>query len=98
MLSSERDDPWRDGGFDPDLELGFEPPGVKPRLGVYDGFLGVYRPPRLLSLSLNESGVDADNDDLDGRDIATERADRSRICGIFNFQISLLSNVRHMCE
>lgn len=53
-------------------------PGVNPRLGVYDGLRGVYRPPKLLSLSLNESGVDADNDERDGRDIATDRADFSR--------------------
>lgn len=79
VLSSESVEPCRDGGFDPGREPGFEPPGVKPLLGVYDGLRGVYRPPKLLSLSLNESGVDADNDDLDGRDIATERADRSRI-------------------
>jgi len=32
----------------------------------------------LLSLSLNESGVDADNDDLDGRVIAMDLAERSR--------------------
>lgn len=38
----------------------------------------MYRPPRLLSLSLSESGVDADSDDRDGRDIATERDDLSR--------------------
>lgn len=34
--------------------------------------------PKLLSLSLNESGVEADNDDRDGRDIAIERDERSR--------------------
>lgn len=34
--------------------------------------------PKPLSLSLNESGVDADNDERDGRDIATERDERSR--------------------
>lgn len=84
VLSSDNDEPCRDGGLDParlaGREFGFEPPGVNPvRLGVYDGFRGVYRPPpKLLSLSLNESGVDADNDDRDGRDIATERAERSR--------------------
>jgi hypothetical protein len=40
----------------------------------------VKRPPadKLCSLSLNESGVDADNDDRDGRDIAIERVERSR--------------------
>ena len=32
----------------------------------------------LLSLSLNESGVEADNEDLDGRDIAMDRDERSR--------------------
>lgn len=45
VLSSDNDEPWRDGGFDPGREpgreLGFEPPGVKPRLGVYDGLRGV---------------------------------------------------------
>lgn len=48
VLSKERDDPWRDGGLEParlaGRELGLdplrEPPGVSPRLGVYDGFLG----------------------------------------------------------
>jgi len=89
VLSSDRFEPWCDGGFEPallaGLELGFDPfldpPGVSPVLfGVYDGFLGVYLPPapRLLSLSLNESGVDADSDDRDGRDIATDRTDLSR--------------------
>jgi hypothetical protein len=40
----------------------------------------VKRPPadKLCSLSLNESGVDADNDERDGRDIAIERVERSR--------------------
>lgn len=42
-----------------------------------DDFLGVY-PRELPSLSLNESGVDADNDDLDGRDIAIDLVERSR--------------------
>lgn len=89
VLSKDKFEPCLDGGLDPvrlaGLEFGFEPlrdpPGVIPVLfGVYDGFLGVYRPPtpRLLSLSLNESGVEADNDDLDGLDIATERTDLSR--------------------
>lgn len=41
VLSSDSVDPWRDGGFDPGRELGFEPPGVNPRLGVYDGLRGV---------------------------------------------------------
>lgn len=35
--------------------------------------------PEELSLSLRESGVDADRDDRVGRDIATERCDLSRI-------------------
>lgn len=76
----------REFGFDPFLD----PPGVKPVLfGVYDGFRGVYFPgPMLLSLSLSESGVEADNDDLDGRDIATERTERSRTCLINIDQIS----------
>lgn len=41
-------------------------------------FLGVYARPKLLSLSLNESGVDADNEDRDGRDMATDLDERSR--------------------
>lgn len=82
VLSRESADPWCDGGLDPPRlagrELGFDPPGVRTtRLGVYDGLRGVYRP-RLLSLSLSESGVDAESDDRDGRDMATERAERSR--------------------
>lgn len=83
VLSNDNDEPWRDGGLEPGREFGFEPPGVKPRLGVYDGLRGVYRPPKLLSLSLSESGVDADNDERDGRDMATERADFSRTCWLF---------------
>lgn len=46
-------------------------------LNPTDDFLGVY-PRELPSLSLNESGVDADNDDLDGRDIAIDFTERSR--------------------
>lgn len=38
-------------------------------LNPTEDFLGVYAR-ELPSLSLNESGVDADNDDRDGRDIA----------------------------
>lgn len=34
----------------------------------------------LLSLSLNESGVEADNDDRDGRDMAMDLDERSRTC------------------
>lgn len=86
VLSSDSDEPCRDGGFDPGREFGFDPLGVNPRLGVYDGLRGVYRPPKLLSLSLNESGVDADNDDRDGRDMATERADFSRTFSIHKIQ------------
>lgn len=79
MLSNESVDPWREGGFEParltgrelGLELPSDPPGVNPVLVGTDGFLCVYRP-WLLSLSLNESGVDADNDDRVGRDIATD--------------------------
>lgn len=41
VLSSDNDEPWRDGGFDPGREFGLEPPGVNPRLGVYDGLRGV---------------------------------------------------------
>lgn len=48
-----------------------------PNLNPTDDFLGVY-PRELPSLSLNESGVDADNDDLDGRDIAIDFTERSR--------------------
>lgn len=41
VLLRDCDDPWRDGGFEPGLEFGFEPLGVNPRLGVYDGLRGV---------------------------------------------------------
>lgn len=79
VLSRESVDPCREGGFDPGREFGFDPLGVRPRLGVYEGLRGVYLPPpKLLSLSLNESGVEADSEERDGLDIATERADRSR--------------------
>lgn len=91
LLSNDNVDPCRDGGFEPERlagrEFGFEPfrepPGVMPVVlfGVYETFRGVYRPavPRLLSLSLNESGVDADNDVLVVLvDIATDRTDLSR--------------------
>lgn len=48
VLSNDNDDPWRDGGFEPlrlaGREFGLDPPrdppGVSPRLGVYDGFRG----------------------------------------------------------
>lgn len=43
-----------------------------------DDFLGVYPRPKLLSLSLNESGVEADNEDRDGRDMAMDLDERSR--------------------
>ena len=43
-----------------------------------DDFLGVYPRPMLLSLSLNESGVEADNEDRDGRDMAIDLDERSR--------------------
>lgn len=43
-----------------------------------DDFLGVNPRPMLLSLSLNESGVEADNEDLDGRVIAIDLDERSR--------------------
>lgn len=49
----------------------------KTYLNPTDDFLGVY-PRELPSLSLKESGVDADNDDLDGRDIAMDLDERSR--------------------
>lgn len=83
--------PCRDGGLEPvrlaGLELGFDPfldpPGVTPvRIGVYEGFLGVYRlptTPKLLSLSLSESGVDADREErLRVDDMATDFCERSR--------------------
>lgn len=41
VLSSDSDEPCRDGGFEPGREFGFDPLGVKPRLGVYDGLRGV---------------------------------------------------------
>lgn len=41
-------------------------------------FLGVNPRPMLLSLSLNESGVEADNEDRDGRDMAIDLDERSR--------------------
>lgn len=37
-------------------------------------------PMLLLSLSLSESGVEADREERDGRDMATERWERSRTC------------------
>lgn len=90
-LFSESVLPCREGGLEParlaGLELGFdpflEPPGVRPvRIGVYEGFLGVYRLPTtpiLLSLSLRESGVDAESDErLRVDDIATDFCERSR--------------------
>lgn len=43
-------------------------------------FLGVNPRPMLLSLSLNESGVEADNEDRDGRDMAMDLDERSRTC------------------
>lgn len=85
VLSRDNVDPWRDGGLEPcrlnGRELGFElpsdPPGVSPvRVGT-DGFLCVYLP-WTLSLSLNESGVEADNEDRVGRDMATDLWDFSR--------------------
>lgn len=90
VLSNDRFDPCLDGGFEPwrlaGLEFGFEPaldpPGVIPVRGAYDTFLcGVYLPDgpvRPPSLSLKESGVDADSDEREGRDIGIERMDRSR--------------------
>lgn len=59
------------------LELPKDPPGVRPVLVGTEGFLCVNLP-WLLSLSLNESGVDADNDDREGRDMATDLWDFSR--------------------
>lgn len=41
VLSNDNDEPWRDGGLEPGREFGFDPPGVNPRLGVYDGLRGV---------------------------------------------------------
>lgn len=60
-------DPLRLNGRELGFEFPREPPGVI--LNPTDDFLGVY-PRELPSLSLNESGVDADNDERDGRDIA----------------------------
>lgn len=85
-------EPARLAGREFGLEPLREPPGVTPvRLGVYDGLRGVYRPAAaeveapppttpmlLLSLSLSESGVEADSEERDGRDMATERCERSR--------------------
>ena len=49
---------------------------------MYETFLGVYLPmpvpAKLPSLSLSESGVEADNDDRVGLDMATDRTERSR--------------------
>lgn len=89
VLSSDSDDPCRETGLEParlnGLEFGLdalrEPPGVRlARVGTA-GLRGVWiRPaiPKLDSLSLRESGVEADREDFDGRDIATERCERSR--------------------
>lgn len=69
VLSSDKFDPCLDGGLLPGrlpvleagLELFLDPPGD---MGVrYDGFLGVLK--EALSLSDNESGVPADNEDFD---------------------------------
>lgn len=67
VLSSDKFDPCLEGGLlpgllpvlDAGLELFLDPPGVM--FDRYVGLLGVLNP---LSLSLNESGVPADNDDL----------------------------------
>lgn len=118
VLSRDNVDPWRDGGLEPcrlnGRELGFElpsdPPGVSPvRVGT-DGFLCVYLP-WTLSLSLNESGVEADNEDRVGRDMATDLWDfsrtwsaamRRRLLARFNGQeevdvINWGTNTRHLC-
>lgn len=71
-------DPFRLNGLEFGLELPLEPPGVKPVLKPTDDFRGVYPRPILLSLSLSESGVDAESDERDGRDIAMDLDERSR--------------------
>lgn len=50
----------------------------KTHLKPTEDLRGVYPRPILLSLSLNESGVEADKEDRDGRDIAIDLDDRSR--------------------
>lgn len=52
-----------------------------------DDFLGVYPRPKLLSLSLNESGVEADNEDRDGRDMAMDLEERSRTWHLNHFYV-----------
>lgn len=47
-------------------------------LNPTDDLRGVNPRPILLSLSLSESGVDADKEDRDGRDIAIDLDERSR--------------------
>lgn len=89
VLSNDSDEPCRLGGFEParltGREFGFElprdAPGVRPVRVLDDAFRGVvYFPPtpKLLSLSLSESGVDAEYVERVVRDIATERCERSR--------------------
>lgn len=89
VLSSDNEEPCRLGGFEParltGREFGFElprdAPGVKPVRVCSDVLRGVvYLPPtpKLLSLSLSESGVEAECDDRVGRDMATDRCERSR--------------------
>jgi len=82
LLFSDKLDPCLEPLALKGLELGFElprePPGVIPVLTPADDFLGVYPRPKLLSLSLNESGVEADNEDRDGRDMAMDLDERSR--------------------
>lgn len=105
VLSNDNDDPCRLGGFEParltGLEFGFElprdAPGVSPVRALNDVFRGVvYFPPtpKLLSLSLSESGVDAECDERVGRVIATERCERSRTYknGFYKISIGILIN------
>lgn len=68
--------PAREAGLEAGREFGLEPPGVN--VDLYDDFLGVLSEGP--SVSDKESGVPADNDDLDalGRlPIGTDRAERS---------------------
>lgn len=75
-LSNESVEPCLDGGFEPGRDPGLDVlVGVNPR-DVYETLRGVYRPGPC-SLSDNESGVDADNDDLP-RDIGMDLTERSR--------------------
>lgn len=62
------------------ISFDFECHEHKAYLKPTDDLRGVYPRPMLLSLSLSESGVDADKEDRDGRDIAIDLDERSRTC------------------